>query len=83
MLIQVLGLGHVKSDLTIEAIRQVLLEESIEMKVEKVTGCKNIASYGVHLTPSVIINGYVKCTGRMPTKEEVRGWITNTIEKIA
>jgi small redox-active disulfide protein 2 len=83
MLIQVLGLGHVKSDLTIETIRQVLLEEGIDIKVEKVTGCKNIASYGVHLTPSVMINGDVKCTGHMPTKEEVRGWITNTIKKSA
>jgi small redox-active disulfide protein 2 len=83
MQIQVLGLGHVKSDLTFEAIRQVLTEKSIDIKVEKVTGCKNIVFYGVHLTPSVIINGEVKCTGRIPTKEEVKGWITNTIKKSA
>lgn len=76
MEIKVLGLGHVKSILTEETIRKVLLEESLHASVEKVFGGKKIASYGIFLTPSVVIDGEVKCVGRIPNPEEIRAWIT-------
>ena len=76
MEIKVLGLGHVRSILTEESFRKILLEESINAQIEIVTGCKKIASYGIFLTPSVLINGEVKCVGRIPNPEEIRAWIT-------
>jgi small redox-active disulfide protein 2 len=76
MEIKVLGRGCTKCNLTEELIRQVLLEERIDAQVEKVTGYKKIASYGIFLTPSVLIDGKVKCVGRIPRKEEVKAWIT-------
>ena len=76
MEIKVLGLGHVKSCITEEAIRQILLEESLHASVEKVTGSKKIASYGIYLTPSLMIDGKVKCVGRIPSPEEIRAWIS-------
>lgn len=76
MEIKVLGRGCAKCGLTEELIRQVLLEERIDARVEKITGFKEIAEYGVFLTPSVIIDGKVKCVGRIPRKEEIKAWIT-------
>ena len=73
--IKVLGLGHVKSSITEETIRLILIEESLQASVEKVTGSKKIASYGIFLTPSVVIDGEVKCVGRIPSIEEIRAWI--------
>jgi hypothetical protein len=81
MEIKVLGLGHVKDYLTTETISQVVTEKNIDTQVEKITGCKNIGVFGISLTPSVIIDGEIKCTGRIPTKEEVRGWIKNIKKK--
>ncbi len=81
MVIKVLGLGHVKDNLTTETINQVLTEENISTQVESITGFKNIAVFRIYLTPSVIIDGRLKCTGRIPTKEEVRGWIKSTRRK--
>ena len=78
MEIKVLGLGHVKDNLTAEIVMQVLIEDNIDIQIEKVTGCKNIAAYGIFVTPSVVIDGEVKCIGRIPNKEEVRGWISNS-----
>ena len=75
MKIKVLGLGHVKSSITEETIRLILIEESLQASVEKVTGSKKIASYGIFLTPSVVIDGEVKCVGRIPSIEEIRAWI--------
>jgi hypothetical protein len=83
MEIKVFGLGHVKSILSEEIIRNVLVEEGINAQIEMVTGCKEIASYGIFLTPSVLINGEVKCIGRIPTKEEVKGWISKSRKKEA
>ena len=83
MEIKVFGLGHVKSILSEEIIRNVLVEEGINAQLETVTGCKEIASYGIFLTPSVLINGEVKCIGRIPTKEEVKGWISKSRKKEA
>lgn len=75
MEITVLGLGHVKSSLTEETVRQVLVAEGCHARVEKIIGCKEIAPYGIFLTPAVVIDGEVKCVGRIPMAEEVRAWI--------
>ena len=79
--IKVLGRGCAKCNLTKEIIRQVLLEEHIDAQVEKVTGYKKIAAYGIFLTPSVLIDGEVKCVGRIPTKKEVKSWTSHVMSK--
>ena len=50
--------------------------------MERVTGFKNMALYGVYLTPTVVIDGEVKCDGHLPTKKEVRSWVEEKIKKI-
>jgi small redox-active disulfide protein 2 len=77
--IKVLGRGCAKCHLTEEIIRQVILEEHIDAQVEKITGLKKIAAYGVFLTPSVLIDGEVKCVGRIPTKKEVKSWLSHVM----
>jgi small redox-active disulfide protein 2 len=81
MEIKVLGRGCAKCHLTEEIIRQVLLEERIDAQVEKVTGYKKIAEYGIFLTPSVLIDGEVKCVGRIPTKKEIRSWTSHVTSR--
>jgi small redox-active disulfide protein 2 len=76
MEIKVLGRGCAKCGLTEELIRQVLFEERLDAQVEKVTGYMEIAEYGIFLTPSVMIDGEVKCVGRIPRKEEIKAWVT-------
>ena len=76
MEIKVLGRGCAKCGLTEELVRQVIREERIDAHVEKVTGYKEIAEYGVFLTPSVMIDGKLKCVGRIPRKEEIIAWVT-------
>jgi 2-hydroxychromene-2-carboxylate isomerase len=34
-----------------------------------------LASYGVFGTPSVIVDGEVKCTGKVPKKDEIKNWL--------
>ena len=36
---------------------------------------REIMALGVLATPAVVIDGGIMCTGRVPSAEEVRGWL--------
>ena len=39
------------------------------------TDLREIMALGVLATPAVVIDGGIMCTGRVPSAEEVRGWL--------
>ena len=73
--IKVLGPGCPKCNQTEKLVREALSEAGIEASVEKITDVMEIAGYGVFGTPSVVVNGEVKSVGKIPTKEEIKGWL--------
>jgi small redox-active disulfide protein 2 len=75
MEIKVLGPGCAKCNKTEKLIREVIKETGVEASVEKVTDMMQIASYGVFGTPSLIIDGEVKCTGKVPKKADIEAWL--------
>ena len=75
MEIKVLGPGCAKCAQTEKIVREAVLEAGIDAEVEKVTDMMEIAGYGVFGTPAVVIDGDVKCVGKIPKKEEVLTWI--------
>lgn len=76
MEIKVLGPGCAKCNKTMELVEQVIQETGLDADVEKVTDMMQIASYGVFGTPSVIVDGVVKCSGKVPKKADVESWVT-------
>ncbi|MBA3013003.1 MAG: TM0996/MTH895 family glutaredoxin-like protein [Proteobacteria bacterium] len=75
MEIKVLGPGCAKCSKTEKLIREVIKETGSDASVEKITDLMKIASYGVFGTPSVIIDNQVKCTGKVPKKEDIKAWL--------
>ncbi|HJX34606.1 MAG TPA: thioredoxin family protein [Desulfatiglandales bacterium] len=75
MEIKVLGPGCPRCHATEQNVMDALAEAGVTANVEKVSGVMEIAKYGVFGTPAVVIDGEVKCVGKIPTKEEVKGWI--------
>jgi small redox-active disulfide protein 2 len=75
MEIKVLGPGCPKCQQTEKNVKEAVAESGADAKVEKVTDTMQIARHGVFGTPAVIVDGKVKCVGKVPTKEEVKGWI--------
>jgi len=73
--IKILGPGCPRCKQTESIVMDALAETGIAANVEKVTDPNKIASYGVFGTPAVIIDGDVKCVGKVPTKEEVKKWL--------
>jgi small redox-active disulfide protein 2 len=76
MEIKVLGPGCAKCTKTEKLVKEVIKETGVNAQVEKVSDMMQIAGYGVFNTPSVVVNGEVKCTGKVPKKEDIKAWIT-------
>ncbi|NWH05845.1 thioredoxin family protein [Desulfobacter latus] len=75
MEIKVLGPGCAKCTKAEKLVQDAIKETGVEATVEKVTDMMQIASYGVFGTPSVIVDGEVKCTGKVPKKQDIISWL--------
>ena len=75
MEIKILGPGCARCNATEKMVMDVLAETGITANVEKVTDLMKIAEYGVFGTPAVVVDGQVKCVGKIPKKEEVKTWM--------
>ena len=75
MEIKVLGPGCPKCQQTEKNVKETVSETGVDAKVDKVTDTMQIASYGVFGTPAVVVDGEVKSVGKIPTKDEIKGWI--------
>ena len=73
--IKVLGPGCAKCSKTEKLVKEAIKETGADATVEKVTDMMQIASYGVFGTPSVIVDGEVKCTGKVPKKADILSWL--------
>ncbi len=76
MEIKVLGPGCAKCNKTEKLVLEVIKETGVDATVEKVTDMMQIASYGVFGTPSVIVDNDVKCSGKVPKKEDIKKWLS-------
>lgn len=71
-----MGPGCAKCEKTAAIVKEAVAETGVAADLEKVTGMMDIAAYGVFGTPAVVVNGQVKCVGKVPSKEDVKTWIT-------
>jgi small redox-active disulfide protein 2 len=76
MEIKVLGPGCPKCHQTEKIVKEALSEAGVEASVEKITDVMEIAGYGVFGTPAVVVNGDVKSVGKIPSKEDVKSWLS-------
>jgi small redox-active disulfide protein 2 len=75
MEIKILGPGCARCQQTAEHVKEAVAESGIEADIAKVTDAMEIAAYGVFGTPAVVIDGNVKCVGKIPSKEEIAAWL--------
>jgi small redox-active disulfide protein 2 len=75
MQIQVLGPGCPKCRETEKLVREAVAVAGVDAAVEKVSDFQAMAMLGVFATPAVVLDGVVKCSGRVPSKQEVLAWL--------
>ena len=75
MQIKILGPGCPNCEKTAEKVKEALAESGIEADLVKVTDTMEIAKHGVFMTPAVVVDGDVKCVGKIPAKDEIKEWL--------
>ena len=75
MEIKVLGPGCQRCHETEKNVREAVAEAGVDATIDKVTDVMEIANYGVFGTPAVVIDGEVKSVGKIPNREEIKGWL--------
>lgn len=76
MEIKVLGPGCPKCEATKKNVEEAVNQSGLNADITKVTDIMEIAKHGVFGTPAVVVDGEVKSVGKIPTKDEIKGWIT-------
>jgi small redox-active disulfide protein 2 len=71
MVIKVLGSGCSKCKKLEENVRKAIAEKGIAAEVEKVTDLKAIMSYGVMMTPALVVDEKVVSSGKLLKGSEI------------
>jgi small redox-active disulfide protein 2 len=74
--LQILGTGCPKCKKLAEATEQAAKAIGIEYALEKVTNINDIIKFGVMMTPALVVDGVVKCVGRVPADLELKTYLS-------
>ena len=58
-----------------ENVRRAVAECGVEARITKVTDHMSLSALRITVTPAVAINGNIRVTGRVPSVQEIRGWL--------
>ena len=75
MEIKVLGTGCANCRRVYANAKKAVEELGVDVELEKVEDIDTIISFGVFMTPAVVINGKIKSSGRIPSTEELKKWL--------
>jgi small redox-active disulfide protein 2 len=72
MKIQVAGPGCARCQTTEQNVREAVKQLSLDAEVTHVYDVREYAKLGVRLTPAVIVDGKIICSGRVPAVDELK-----------
>ncbi len=70
--IKVLGPGCPKCQILLKNTEQAVAELGLDCQVEKITDIMQITSYGVMMTPALVVDDEVKLVGKVPSLTELK-----------
>lgn len=75
MEVKICGPGCSKCDEAYNLVVDVIGDNTSDVSVVKVTDFQEIAVLGIFSTPGVVVDGEVKCVGRVPKRDELQLWL--------
>lgn len=72
MKLQILGTGCAKCTKLAETTEQAAKSLGLDYQLEKVTDLNAIMSFGVMMTPALVVDGVVKVVGKVPSLDELK-----------
>ena len=73
MNIKVLGPGCMNCQTLEKRTKEAVKNLNIQAEIEKVTDMKQITSFGIMLTPGLIVDGKIEMQGKVPAVEQIQG----------
>ena len=70
--VKVLGPGCPKCQQLMKATQQAINDLALECELEKVSDIQQMMSFGVLLTPALVVDGQIKLSGKVPSVEELK-----------
>ena len=71
--IQILGTGCAKCHTLAANAEAAAKDLGVAYELEKVTELNRIMSFGVMMTPALVVDGVVKASGKVLSPKEIRG----------
>ena len=75
MEIKILGTGCAKCKKLEELVREAVDELGVDADIIKVTDLNEIMDYDIMMTPGLVVDGEIVCSGRLPKKDEILNWL--------
>lgn len=79
LVIRVLGPGCVSCNNLQSVVIEAMSRMGIAADVFQVHDPDEIGRFGITRTPALLINGQVKCSGRLPTSSQVEEWLREAV----
>ena len=73
--VKIIGIGCSRCVELEKRVIDTLAELNIAANVEHITELKRFASFGIFMTPGLVIDGKVASQGNVPSKEELKKWL--------
>jgi len=78
--IKIIGKGCPNCEKLKSLCNEVVKEENLDAKIEKVTEVNEFANYGVMMTPGLYVNGKLLSQGKIPVKSTLKSWLEKAEE---
>lgn len=75
MLIKILGSGCAKCNRLEQLTRDAVAELGMDATFEHVKDMERIMAYPIMTTPALVVDERVMVSGRIPSKDELLGWL--------
>jgi small redox-active disulfide protein 2 len=73
--VKVLGPGCPKCEELLKQTQAAVRELGVECSVEKITDIQEITTYGVMMTPALVVDGQVKVSGKVPSLDDIKSML--------
>lgn len=79
--VKVLGTGCAKCKKLYAEVEQAVAQSGLSARLEKVEQLDEIMKFGVMTTPALVIDGEVKCSGRVAPVPQIIAWLSAAAAK--
>ncbi len=78
MQVKILGTGCAKCNKLYQIAAKAIAEAGVDAELVKVEKIDEIVTYGVAMTPGLVIDDQVKSAGKLPSVSQVAAWLKET-----